>query len=285
MRQFLLVLMILCASVTHTYAVVTIVASDTMGCERLTVDFSYTTEGITGISSVEWVFGNGETSDDASPSGIDYTQPGTYNVSLTIEYSGGIQVDDLTISVYPTPDPTFWYEQAPGANYRNITVYNSVQGGSGLPHEEPNTDYTRRWLINLGTTTRVEDENPFTYLFPEDGLFPLSLSVWVTNLPSCRADSSGFLPVYKQVLPIYFTPNNDGRNDIYEIGLDGITEITFEVYSRYGIRVFAQTSPTIQWDGRNLAGNEVSQGVYFYTISCPLSIPELNKTGYIHVFR
>lgn len=285
MRQFLLVLMVLSASISSSYGVVAIVASDTLGCDSLTVDFSFTTSGVTGITSVEWDFGNGETSNTPSPTDIEFSQPGTYIVSLTIEATEGTQVDELTISVYPTPDPTFWYDQAPGANYRNITIYNSVQGESGLPHEEPNTEYSRRWYLSLGTTTYVDDENPFSYVFPEDGLYPLSLGVWVTNLPSCRADTSGFLPVYPQTLPIYFTPNNDGRNDVYEIGLDGNTEITFEVYSRYGIRVFAQTSPTIQWDGRNMAGNELSQGVYFYTISCPLPIPELNKTGYIHVFK
>lgn len=264
---------------------VTIIASATEGCDSLTVSFSFVTSGVTTINSARWTFGNGQTTDQNTPSPVFYAKAGTYTVNLTLQTAEGVQTDETQILVYRTPDVSYWYDQPAGFNSLTRTIYNPVQGAGGLPNEEPATDFSRNWALQINTTTEVYTDRSFTVTFPEQGTYPLSLEMWVTGYPSCRADTSGSVYVYDKALMSYFTPNNDGPNDVYEIGLDGITELSFEVFSRYGIRVFAQTAPTIQWDGRSMSGAELSEGVYYYIISCPLSIPEYNRTGFIHLFR
>lgn len=65
-------------------------------------------------------------------------------------------------------------------------------------------------------------------------------------------------------LPDAFTPNNDGRNDIFRIISRGSQAISvFRIVNRWGQTVFETASPDMGWDGTT---NGVAQdiGTYFY---------------------
>lgn len=69
-------------------------------------------------------------------------------------------------------------------------------------------------------------------------------------------------------LPSAFTPNNDGRNDTYGISnavVLGSKLIDFEIFDRWGGRIFFTTDPTAQWDGR-FNGQELNPGVLLYRV-------------------
>ena len=69
-------------------------------------------------------------------------------------------------------------------------------------------------------------------------------------------------------LPSAFTPNNDGRNDTYGISnavVLGNKLIDFEIFDRWGGRIFFTTDPTAQWDGR-FNGQELNPGVLLYRV-------------------
>ncbi len=67
-------------------------------------------------------------------------------------------------------------------------------------------------------------------------------------------------------LPNIFTPNGEGVNDVFEpTPVPRFTEmIEFEVYNRWGKLVFQNVSENIDWDGKNMSGQEVADGVYYY---------------------
>jgi gliding motility-associated-like protein len=70
-------------------------------------------------------------------------------------------------------------------------------------------------------------------------------------------------PLYN--LPNTFTPNGDGANDIFRpIKNFFIDRVEFKVYNIWGNLVFETTDPEINWDGRNLRGDDLSEGSYFY---------------------
>ncbi|NJL75224.1 MAG: gliding motility-associated C-terminal domain-containing protein [Saprospiraceae bacterium] len=50
-------------------------------------------------------------------------------------------------------------------------------------------------------------------------------------------------------VPLAFTPNNDGTNDILYVRGNPIEEVYFAVYNRWGQRVFETTDKNIGWDG------------------------------------
>ena len=66
-------------------------------------------------------------------------------------------------------------------------------------------------------------------------------------------------------LPNTFTPNGDGTNELFRpFPYRFIDRVDFKVYNRWGGLVFETTDPSINWDGTNLAGNDLNEGVYYY---------------------
>jgi len=71
-------------------------------------------------------------------------------------------------------------------------------------------------------------------------------------------------PTYE--LPNTFTPNQDLANDLFIPRLNRfIDRVEFEVYNRWGQKVFETGDPQLNWTGENMSGKELSEGTYFYT--------------------
>lgn len=68
------------------------------------------------------------------------------------------------------------------------------------------------------------------------------------------------------VLPTGFTPNGDGVNDVFmALGTRYVKNFSFEIWNRWGQRVFYTTDPTKGWDG-SLSGSPAQTGVYAYFV-------------------
>lgn len=97
-------------------------------------------------------------------------------------------------------------------------------------------------------------------------------------------------PVYG--LPNTFTPNGDGKNDVFRPFLPYryISSIDFKVVNRWGETVFATQDPYIGWDGKDQSSDlPLAEGVYYYTCTVqqntlPASEPILLK-GYVQIIR
>lgn len=69
-------------------------------------------------------------------------------------------------------------------------------------------------------------------------------------------------------LPSAFTPNGDGRNDTYGISNSVVLEnklIAFEIFDRWGGKIFETANPLEKWDGL-FAGKEINPGVLLYRV-------------------
>ncbi|RQO30969.1 mucin 2, oligomeric mucus/gel-forming [Taibaiella sp. KBW10] len=70
------------------------------------------------------------------------------------------------------------------------------------------------------------------------------------------------------VMPNAFTPNGDGRNDVFVpvLAIDRAYQLTdFRVFNRWGQLLFSTTHLNVGWDG-TYKGELQSQDVYFYTV-------------------
>ena len=80
------------------------------------------------------------------------------------------------------------------------------------------------------------------------------------------------LDPYRVYKPNAFSPNQDGQNDLFQLGLgSNVHEVElFEIYDRWGALVYAQpngaTPQLTAWDGTK-AGMAVPEGVYLYRAS------------------
>lgn len=68
-------------------------------------------------------------------------------------------------------------------------------------------------------------------------------------------------------IPNVFTPNGDGKNDVYYIDdLCNSTRFKFVIYNRWGRIIYESEDPKFKWDGTTNIGEEASDGVYYYTL-------------------
>jgi gliding motility-associated-like protein len=83
-----------------------------------------------------------------------------------------------------------------------------------------------------------------------------------------------------------FTPNGDGLNDTYGISNPFIIQelVAFEIFDRWGSRVFATTSVFEKWDGSFL-GKAINPGVMLYRIRYRCKGEEKIATGSLMVMR
>jgi gliding motility-associated-like protein len=69
-----------------------------------------------------------------------------------------------------------------------------------------------------------------------------------------------------EIVPSAFSPNNDGRNDVFRIpNLKYQRLAEFRIFNRWGQEVFSTTDPNAGWDG-TYKGVQQQVGVYHYII-------------------
>jgi gliding motility-associated-like protein len=86
-------------------------------------------------------------------------------------------------------------------------------------------------------------------------------------------------------IPNVFTPNGDEINDFFEIKFDGLSNISGEIYNRWGEQVYSWYGIP-HWDGM-YNGKAVTAGIYFYQLKaeseCDKTVFE--KKGYLSLLR
>ena len=89
-------------------------------------------------------------------------------------------------------------------------------------------------------------------------------------------------------IPNTFIPDGDGVNDFFVPITDfEINEWEFNIYNRWGTRIFSNTVVGNSWDGY-CNGRLVQDGVYMYTLtykSCANPIEVKMIKGFVNVLR
>lgn len=94
------------------------------------------------------------------------------------------------------------------------------------------------------------------------------------------------LPCVAQ-LPKAFTPNGDGRNDTYGISNSIVLQdklIEFEIFDRWGGKIFNTDSPFVKWDG-TFNGKELNPGVLLYRVRYRCGEEEKTDMGSLTLLR
>ena len=88
-------------------------------------------------------------------------------------------------------------------------------------------------------------------------------------------------------MPNVFTPNGDGRNDVFTFHAINMGEINLTIFDRWGLKMFEGTDTgNIKWDGKNRGGHTVTDGTYFYIIKASgLDDAKYDLKGTVNVFQ
>jgi gliding motility-associated-like protein len=151
---------------------------------------------------------------------------------------------------------------------------------------------TKDSLIKIGNQ-RLSDG--YTYIhYPNSGLSGCYAVTSIDLNGNESAKSNVFCvdncPFYE--LPNTFTPNNDGKNDVFRPRINlFVAQIEMKVYNQWGNLVFETNDPLINWDGTTQNGAKLSDGTYQYI--CRVfenrvsGVTESKKplSGFIHIIR
>ena len=90
---------------------------------------------------------------------------------------------------------------------------------------------------------------------------------------------------YSLFIPNAFTPNGDGINDTYHIPNLTLGHFSFQVFDRWGNKVYETKDTDFHWDGTS-SGRQVKEGVYVFMLegTMPGDIL-LKKSGALSVVR
>ena len=97
----------------------------------------------------------------------------------------------------------------------------------------------------------------------------VTFRITATTPAGCRGEGKLTVKVYKGpeiYMPTGFTPNNDGKNDVFKPITVGITNLNyFQVYNRWGQIIFSTAKLNEGWDGR-VTGAEQPSGTYVWMV-------------------
>jgi PKD repeat protein len=264
-------------------------ASLTSGCTPLEVKFSIdeATVDMDTISSIDWYFGFGDTITSINPDTVTYEEGGLYTVTMVINghLSAPVIRTDY-IHVHRTVSATFRYEEyASNFNYRFIPL-------DEITDSLATYFYMWRYQKTNGTDSRVNDhivtiDNPLLAidsLTLDTGTYLVRLRVEDTY--GCNSSFESIVEVASEIeLPNVFVPAHE---EFYIIDPQNLrTVLKFEVYNRYGMLVFSQLAPIINWNGKTNSGQDLNTGVYYYLLKSVEgdANARYNKTGFIHLYR
>lgn len=190
----------------------------------------------------------------AQPSvSLSSTTPITQTYTLQVTNANGCSATDV-VDVQIATDPVLSIAQPDTLIEGNSTTLSVSGGGNGATYVwEPNTHLGSP---NAASTTASPSEST-TY------------TVTVTTAEGCSSSTSVSITVIEPprlLVPSSFSPNNDDHNDILRIVGRDIAQITtFEVFNRWGQRVFQTSQLTDGWDGK-WNGIEQEIGTYAYFV-------------------
>nr|HQE11660.1 gliding motility-associated C-terminal domain-containing protein [Flavipsychrobacter sp.] len=210
------------------------------------------------IDSFLWDFDGGSktyASETAGPFGIIWASSGQKTVTV-------VATDNACKSA-PVQD-VITIRELPDASIRRVNGGNKIcAGDSVLLESSYRWDYTYFWQ----PTQYFSEQNQYRQWARID--YGRMVSLQITDGFNCTATDSIWLQpenCCEVYFPSAFSPNGDGRNDIFRPITQGHQKISlFVVKNRWGQQVYEGLDDRWGWDG-TFAGKAQDVGVYFYYI-------------------
>lgn len=230
--------------------VINVTADKTDGCDPMLVQF--TNHTTPSVNNIQWSFGDGASSTSPHNNPTHNYSIGIYDVTVFVTDSNGCtstQTFAHMINVHAMPDAQ--YEVTPETAGPNFPVqFNSTSTGNI-------ENYLWNYGDNRPSINNAYTEHPYT----TSGTYTTWLTV-VTDW-NCRDSVSKEVKIIDITIPNVFTPNGDGKNDLWIIkGNEYLENTSVIIYNRWGKKVYESSNYKNDWDGGNSA-----DGVYYFIVN------------------
>lgn len=214
---------------------------------------TFTDASLGTITNWDWDFGGSITpnnSTDQNPV-ICPDSVGTFVISLTVSNGFGSSTITSDIQVNEIPSVTAGVDTTIEMNgIATLTAIGNPPGGTYLWNDN-SLDCQECSII---TVSPIYNNN---------------YSVLYTSSEGCSVEDEVMVNVNFQEyigVPNGFSPNGDGMNDILFVEGEGIVNMTFVIYNRYGNKVFESVDQNIGWDGTYMSYPE-NPGVFAWHLN------------------
>lgn len=278
------------------------VMDTTMGCGTLRVTFYNTSvpDAGEGIDEYDfyWSFASSTRRDTANVSHV-FTSPYKDTliiVTLTMRHKnieGKTASHSDTIRIRPLPNA--WFQMV---NHPLDTLLYTFRSGKApsdsIVYRYIWRDVTANRIIRVHANANAIETNGNTkfrrdtlvHVFTSSQVGYRTLQLTVSDWFGCSAQfDTSFLISPTLVVPKFFTPNGDGRNDYFYVQTNGKDIFRLEIFNGRGQRIFHSVSQSILWDGIiETSGQPAPAGTYYYYIESATGTPVQVK-GFFVLFR
>lgn len=249
----------------HPIPVVQLTSNIFAGCTPVCIDFSDAT--VTGTGNVvtwSWAFGDGTSSASQNPQHC-YDTPGQYNVTLTGTTDFGCFATSpvYMVNSHPVPVADFSFTPENPSMVSPVVFFLDKSLGATT------------WEWNYGDSLGVDSFNIQTddvhHEYGDTGTYCVMLKI--QNEFGCRDSIEKCLhvdPDYVVYIPNAFSPNGDGKNEIFIPMFTGISEKNYElrIFDRWGNLTFLSNTHDKGWNGKfNNTGGQSPEDVYVYVLT------------------
>lgn len=227
------------------------------------------------IDTFDWDFDEGITSHfatDQGPYGVYWQTPGIKRIKVTLYDEGCIGEATDSLIVHSKPNATITAERVgvDAFGTRITTPYaegDTICSSDSLRISVESVDASATYTWSPTRFFDTYSDVPVTYA-RVDFSAPIMLEVvdefGCINRDTLLVNTESCCTV---VFPNAFTPNGDGRNDLFRpINVFNRQVESFRIYNRYGQVVYETATVSRGWDG-TLGGTPLDLGTYFYMIN------------------
>jgi gliding motility-associated-like protein len=217
-------------------------------------------------------------------------QPAVLTASGASTYTWSTGTVGITNTVSPTTNTEYTVVGTDTNGCSNSTT--QILLVNPLPPVAINSGITSM-VINSGSSITLNASGALTYSWTsgntgcdscasntESPVASTQYCVAGTDINGCR-DTVCIKIVVENVCDVYipdaFSPNGDGENDEFKVYGHCITELTLQVFDRWGNQVFKGGDPSAAWDG-SYGGSIMNTGTYVYQVQYTLNTGEKVKT-------
>lgn len=234
-------------------------------CEEVPV-FNITAKEKNDIGGAGIFSGNGISADGLFDP--DKAGPGLHRLTYTFVTTAGCKsAKGQTIEVFPTPFADAGQDKI--IEKGDVVILDGSARGNNVQYEWSPPINIDNVNIAVPKVSPVED---------------ISYRLSVISSDGCKASDEVEIKVLKELfIPNAFTPNNDGKNDSWNIpNLRYYPECTVQIFNRYGQKIFYSEGYQRPWDG-TLKGTALPTGTYVWEIRLRKSRKPLS--GFVVLIR
>jgi hypothetical protein len=250
----------------------------TSGCAPLCVHFNES--GSTSCVTQSYSFGDGGTDTSGTPYHC-YTTTGSYFVSISCTNANGcngITTVPNMINVYQVPNANFTLTPTPPVTPNTSISFTDISTGGGTPS----------WNFDDPTSVSNTSTSPSpTHAYANEGHYCVTLvTITSQGCVDTAKNCYGIIADGSIMVPNTFTPNGDGKNDVFFIKFVNIGELHCTVYDRWGLKMSEWDDISSGWNGLSYDGSKAPDGVYYYILTAKANNGKtFQQQGFIQLLR